>query len=245
MRPAAATPEIRARDRLAVVRVTAYALPMVRILSLAIALLAAAPAAASAQPQPAASARAKANLASLFSDEDYPAAAIRNREQGPVAFSLSVGADGRPTACSVTGSSGSAILDSTTCRLLMMRARFEPARDAGGRPTTDTVSGRIVWRLPDDAPDPPPALMIWMLCVGGEAAKLVPGDVPPAEVARRAFPPCKALEAIVAPDAERARLLAERRPEFERMIESTVATMRAGLTAAPVPLEVLQRELPR
>jgi TonB family protein len=210
-----------------------------------LALLAAAPAAESAEAQPAASARARANLITLFSDEDYPAAAVRNHEQGPVAFSLAVGADGTPTDCSVTGSSGSAILDSTTCRLLMMRAHFEPARDARGRPTTDTVAGRIVWRLPDDEPDPPPALVMWMLCVGGEAAKLVPGDLPPNEVARRAFPPCKALEAIVAPDPERARLLAERRSEFERMIEGQVTMTRAALTAAPVPLETLRGELPR
>jgi TonB family protein len=219
---------------------------MIRIVPpLALALLAAAPAAESAEPRPEASARARANLVTLFSDEDYPAAAVRNREQGPVAFSLSVGSDGRPTACSVTGSSGSVILDSTTCRLLMMRARFEPARDARGRPTTDTVAGRIVWRLPDDEPDLPPALVLWMLCVGGEAAKLVPGDMPPAEIARRAFPPCKALEAIVAPDPDRARLLGERRIEFERMIETTVAEARADLTAEPVPLETLQKELPR
>ena len=232
-------------DRLAVVRPAAYPLPMIRIVApLALALLAAAPAAGSAEPPADASARARANLVTLFSDEDYPAAAVRNREQGPVAFTLSVGADGRATACSVTGSSGSAILDSTTCRLLMMRARFEPARDSKGRPTTDTVTGRIVWRLPDDEPEPPAALVLWMLCVGGEAAKLVPGDLPPAEVARRAFPPCKALEAIVAPDPERARLLAERRSEFERMVEDTVAAARADLTT-PVPLEMLQRELPR
>ncbi|HEX8224107.1 MAG TPA: energy transducer TonB [Allosphingosinicella sp.] len=219
---------------------------MVRIVPpLALALLAAVPAAASAEPQPAESARARANLVALFSDADYPEAAVRNREQGPVAFSLAVGADGRPTACSVTGSSGSTILDSTTCRLLMERALFEPARDSRGKPTGDTVAGRIVWRLPDDEPGPPPALMLWMLCVGGEAAKLVPGDVPPAEVARRAFLPCKALEAIVAPDPERARLLAERRPEIERMVASTVAATRAGLPGEPVPLETLRREFPR
>jgi TonB family protein len=211
-----------------------------------LALLAAAPAAASAEPRPGASSRARANLVTLFSDEDYPAAAVRNHEQGPVAFSLSVGADGTPTACSVTGSSGSAILDSTTCRLLMIRAHFEPARDSRGRPTTDTVAGRIVWRLPDDdEPDMPPALVMWMLCVGGEAAKLVPGSLPPAEIARRAFAPCKALEAIVAPDPERARLLADRRPDFERVIEDTVATTRAALAAGPVPLETLQGEWPR
>ena len=214
---------------------------MIRIvLPLALALLAAAPASA----EPSKSARATANLVALFSDEDYPAAAVRNREQGPVAFSLAVGADGRPTACSVTESSGSAILDSTTCRLLMMRARFEPARDARGRPTSDTVVGRIIWRLPDDLPAPPSALTLWVLCVGGEAAKLVPGDLPPAEVARRAFPPCRPLEAMVAPDPERARLLSERRSELESVIEGTVAMARAALKDAPVPLETLQRELP-
>ncbi|HEX8240113.1 MAG TPA: energy transducer TonB [Allosphingosinicella sp.] len=216
---------------------------MIRIAPLlALALLAAAPGAAvAAEPQPAA-ARAKANLASLFSDQDYPAEAIRNHEQGPVAFSLSVGADGAPTACSVTASSGSAILDSTTCRLLMERARFEPARDSRGRPTTDTVHGRIVWRLPEQEPDVPAALMLWMLCIGGEAAKLVPGDLPPAEVARRAFPPCKTLETIVAPDPERARVLADRHSEFQRMIEIAVTEARAELGAEPVPLEMLRRK---
>lgn len=219
---------------------------MIRIfLPLALAILAAAPA-ASAEPPPTAPARAKAQLAALFSDEDYPAEAVRNREQGAVAFRLSVGADGAATDCEVTGSSGSALLDSTTCSLLMARARFEPARDSKGGPTPDTYSGRIIWRLPEDEPPAPhPALVMWILCVGGEASKLVPGDAPPAEVARRAFLPCKALEAIVAPDPERARLLAERRGEFERMIESTVAEARAELTAEPVPLEALRKEFPR
>jgi TonB family protein len=220
---------------------------MIRIaLPLAVMLAAAVPAAAPAKPQSGASARATANLVSLFSDEDYPAAAVRNREQGPVAFRLAVGADGRPTACTVTASSGSAILDSTTCRLLMERAHFEPARDSTGKPTTDSVTGRIVWRLPDEElGDPPPALMLWTLCVGGEAAKLVPGDLPPAEVARRAFPPCKALEALVAADPELARLLPEQRSGLQRTIESTVATTRAALAAAPVPAEPLKTEPPR
>ena len=225
---------------------------MIRIASLpALSLLAAgaaalAPACAFAEPQPSAPTRARANLATLFSDKDYPAAAVRNHEQGPVAFSLSVGADGRPTACSVTGSSGSALLDSTTCRLLMERARFQPARDAGGKPTADTVQGRIVWRLPYDAlRDPPPAVMLWMACVGGEAAKLVPGDLPPAEIVRRAFPPCRALEDLVAADPERARLMAAQRAGLERMIESTIVETRAALAAKPVPAGAPEPDPPR
>ncbi len=95
-------------------------------------------------------ARAKANLGSLFSDEDYPASALRSSESGATGFRLDVGANGRVTNCTVTSSSGSSALDSTTCRLLRSRARFTPATDSSGGNTTDTVTGRIVWRLPAD-----------------------------------------------------------------------------------------------
>jgi protein TonB len=95
-------------------------------------------------------ARAKANLASLFSDEDYPASALRSSESGATGFRLDVGANGRVSACSVTSSSGSSALDSTTCRLLRARARFTPATDSTGGPTSDTYTGRIVWKLPAD-----------------------------------------------------------------------------------------------
>jgi protein TonB len=95
-------------------------------------------------------ARAKANLASLFSDEDYPASAVRAGESGATGFRLEVGANGRVTNCTVTSSSGSSALDSTTCRLLRSRARFTPATDSSGGSTSDSVSGRIVWRLPAD-----------------------------------------------------------------------------------------------
>jgi protein TonB len=95
-------------------------------------------------------ARAKANLASLFSDEDYPASALRSSESGATGFRLEVGSNGRVTNCTVTSSSGSSALDSTTCRLLRSRARFSPATDSSGAATSDSYSGRIVWRLPAD-----------------------------------------------------------------------------------------------
>jgi protein TonB len=95
-------------------------------------------------------AHAKANLPSLFSDEDYPASAVRAGESGATGFRLEIGANGRVTNCTVTSSSGSSALDSTTCRLLRARARFTPAKDDTGAATSDTYSGRIVWRLPAD-----------------------------------------------------------------------------------------------
>lgn len=94
--------------------------------------------------------RARANLNSYFSTDDYPAAALRGNDQGTTGFSLTIGANGRVEACSVTSSSGSAALDQATCRILRSRARYTPARDQSGNPTSGRDSGRVTWRLPAD-----------------------------------------------------------------------------------------------
>ncbi len=83
----------------------------------------------------------------LLSSDDYPAAALRNGESGDVDFELAVGKDGRAGACTITGSSGSSSLDSATCRLMMRRAVFDPARDRRGRPLARRFKGRISWRI--------------------------------------------------------------------------------------------------
>lgn len=105
-------------------------------------------AAACDHPEALTPARAKANLASLFFDEDYPAAALAAREQGDVGFALDVGPNGRVTACTVTRSSGSTSLDDATCRVIRSRARFTPALDASGATVPDRVAGKIGWTLP-------------------------------------------------------------------------------------------------
>lgn len=93
-------------------------------------------------------ARARANLASYLSPDDYPAAALRNNEQGRVAFTLDIGADGRVTACRISQSSGSAALDSATCRIMRSRARYTPARNARGAAVTDRQDASVRWVLP-------------------------------------------------------------------------------------------------
>lgn len=92
---------------------------------------------------------ARADLGALVTPDDYPAEAAEKGEEGAVGFRLEVAANGRVTSCTITQSSGSASLDSTTCRLMQTRARFTPARDSRGRPTADAVASRIVWRLPE------------------------------------------------------------------------------------------------
>jgi periplasmic protein TonB len=90
---------------------------------------------------------ASGNLQGLIRDTDYPQRAIDNEEQGTVSVVLSIGTNGRVTNCSVAGSSGSQSLDQTTCRILTSRAKFTPARDTSGNPTTGTFRQRITWRL--------------------------------------------------------------------------------------------------
>jgi protein TonB len=93
-------------------------------------------------------ARPMRSLASYFSSDDYPA--TLHGESGTTVFRLTVGPNGRVSRCVITASSGSAALDSATCRLLVSRARFEPARDRNGLPTSDIAVGRVEWRLPEE-----------------------------------------------------------------------------------------------
>lgn len=88
---------------------------------------------------------ATGDLQGLFRGDDYPQNALLADEQGSVTVRLTVGINGRVTNCNVTSSSRSRALDRATCRILQSRARFTPARDNRGNPTTDTVTQRIQW----------------------------------------------------------------------------------------------------
>lgn len=99
---------------------------------------------------PAVRARARANLVSYLSSDDYPAAAMRNNEQGLVAFTLEIGPDGRVTDCIIRQTSGSSALDGATCRIMRSRARYTPARDARGVAAADRVDATVRWVLPSD-----------------------------------------------------------------------------------------------
>ena len=87
------------------------------------------------------------NLQGLIRTPDYPQSAIEREEQGTVRVSLQISPSGRVSSCNVTSSSGSRTLDSTTCRILQSRAKFTPAMDSNGNPTTGTPTQRITWRL--------------------------------------------------------------------------------------------------
>lgn len=81
-------------------------------------------------------------------DNDYPVEARRAGHEGVVVFRLTVDAAGAVSRCEVTTSSGSPVLDATTCQLMRERARFKPARDERGRAIAATYSNRVTWRIP-------------------------------------------------------------------------------------------------
>ena len=90
-------------------------------------------------------------LNAFIADSDYPAAALRNEEEGNTRFRLTVGEDGRVIGCTVIGSSGSQSLDSAACSIMQRRARFAPARTRNGSPTVDTYVSGISWRIRDSS----------------------------------------------------------------------------------------------
>ncbi|MEQ1498645.1 MAG: TonB family protein [Novosphingobium sp.] len=91
----------------------------------------------------------KGNPGGWVTNDDYPTRAMREERQGTTGFRLTYGADGRPTSCDITSSSGSPDLDSTACSLLMRRARFVPGME-DGRPTGGSWSSRFRWVIPEE-----------------------------------------------------------------------------------------------
>lgn len=79
--------------------------------------------------------------------ENYPTRAFREERQGRVGVRVTIGPDGRVTDCSVTSSSGSPDLDTAACAGMRSYARYNPATDGEGNPTTGSASTAIVYRL--------------------------------------------------------------------------------------------------
>ena len=81
--------------------------------------------------------------------QDYPGSDLRQGNRGLVRFSLTVGADGKVSACVVTGTSGFPGLDEATCDKVSRRARFEPATDGTGATVTGSYAGAVRWVIPE------------------------------------------------------------------------------------------------
>lgn len=91
----------------------------------------------------------KGNPGNWITTNDYPSRALAKEQKGTTAFDLTISPEGRVSACQITQSSGHAELDKATCSLLTRRARFQPARDDTGQPTTGIWASRVRWEIPD------------------------------------------------------------------------------------------------
>jgi len=91
---------------------------------------------------------AKGDLRTLFSADDYPASAQAAGAEGTSQATITIGTDGRVVGCNIIRSSGNSALDAQTCNIIRRRAKYVPARDSNGQPTTDTLTTPpITWRL--------------------------------------------------------------------------------------------------
>ena len=91
---------------------------------------------------------AKGDLRTLFGPDDYPASAQAAGAEGTAQAQITIGTDGRVVGCNIIRSSGNSALDSATCNIIRRRAKYVPARDNEGNPTTDTLTTPpITWRL--------------------------------------------------------------------------------------------------
>lgn len=91
----------------------------------------------------------RGSLSSWVGDADYPAAALRARQEGTTTVKLAINRSGVVSGCEVTGTSGSKALDEETCRIFNRRARYKPALDTAGRPVDSAEPQKIRWQLPD------------------------------------------------------------------------------------------------
>ena len=92
----------------------------------------------------------KGNPGNWATSNDYPSRALREEREGSTGFRVTVGTDGKVADCTVTRSSGSPDLDQATCDNIRRRARFTPATDGEGNPTTGAYSSTIRWVIPKE-----------------------------------------------------------------------------------------------
>lgn len=79
---------------------------------------------------------------------DYPSRALREEREGTTRFTVQIDTDGRVTSCRITGSSGHSDLDEATCKNIQRRARFRPALNDAGNPTSASWSSAVRWEIP-------------------------------------------------------------------------------------------------
>ena len=90
-------------------------------------------------PQP------RSNPGRWFDPSDYPSESYYAGKSGIVRFRLDVDEDGTPVRCVIQGSYTDPAFEETVCRVLMQKARFEPAIDAQGERVAAYWQNSVMW----------------------------------------------------------------------------------------------------
>ncbi|WP_417620627.1 energy transducer TonB [Parasphingorhabdus sp.] len=85
------------------------------------------------------------HVSGAFTRKDIPRNVWKAAARGDVVAHFTVGVDGRASDCHIKRSSGHPALDAITCELIEARFRFEPARDAFGRPVAQPYGWLQQW----------------------------------------------------------------------------------------------------
>ena len=85
---------------------------------------------------------------SRIPDREYRNLAASGLQSGTVGVMIKVNTDGSVSNCRVARSSGSRAADSLMCQLTLRYIRFQPARDANGRPVAQDVTFFPNWWRP-------------------------------------------------------------------------------------------------
>lgn len=103
----------------------------------------------SASPFDPVGASPRTNPGRWVTDSDYRPRWQRENLTGSASFALAIDAGGKVTGCTITRSTGHAVLDAATCELVTKRAKFDAARDGTGKAVSGSYSGTITWNIPD------------------------------------------------------------------------------------------------
>lgn len=125
----------------------------------------------------------KGNPGNWATTNDYPSSALQQEREGTTGFRVTVGPDGRVIDCVITESSGSSDLDMNTCTNVRRRARFEPALDSNGKPTTGKYANRVRWQIPGFVPQT--SFPRGPMMHGSTWARVGPTDFPPLALAEK------------------------------------------------------------
>ena len=88
-----------------------------------------------------------ANLAQLFSPEDYPGVAALKGQQGRVSLVIMVDEQGKVADCTVIQTSGVAALDAQSCSVIKLGAKYKPAIALDGKPSKSAAFQTISWKI--------------------------------------------------------------------------------------------------